>query len=159
MGGISSVRHWGFAGIIFGVWSYFAGQRYPLLTYGVWPIHAPLLQSENLSNLKVFYKGADVQGEVSLAFVKFENLGAAPIIGTPVGTPGERSSGFHRNPTGGKCADLGGECTEKWPNALSGRGLIGAIQNRFGTIGCRVEDSGTKRRICSPDSLCGTCYH
>ena len=80
-------KPWGFLGwlisILLGVWLFFAGQRNPLLTYAVWPIHAPIVQSQSFSDLKVLYKGAEVHGDISLATVLFENLGAAPIDGRP----------------------------------------------------------------------------
>ncbi|MFY9983891.1 MAG: hypothetical protein WAK31_03990 [Chthoniobacterales bacterium] len=80
-------KPWGFLGwliaILLTVWLFFAGQRNPLLTYAVWPIHAPIVQSQSFSDLKVLYKGVEVHGDISLASVEFKNLGAGPILGAP----------------------------------------------------------------------------
>ena len=80
-------KPWGFLGwlisILLGVWLFFAGQRNPLLTYAVWPVHAPIVRSQSFSDLKVLYKGAEVHGDISLASVEFQNLGAGPILGAP----------------------------------------------------------------------------
>ena len=77
---------WGLLGwvvsIALTIYFFYAGQEKPLLTYTVSPVHAPIVRSESFGDLKVFYKGAVVSGDISLASVQFENLGAGPILGT-----------------------------------------------------------------------------
>ena len=66
-------------GFAFGIWSHFASQQKPLLTYSISPVHGRIVRSGNLGDLKVLYKGDEVQGDISIAIVIFQNLGAAPI--------------------------------------------------------------------------------
>jgi len=77
----------GLGGFAFGVWSHFASQHNPLLKYGVYPVRGRIVRSENLSDLKVLYKGAEVPGDISVAYVVFQNIGTAAIENTDILTP------------------------------------------------------------------------
>jgi hypothetical protein len=54
-------------------------QPKPLLTYSVYPVRGRIVQSGTLGDLKVLYKGTEVQGDISIVYVVFQNTGSAPI--------------------------------------------------------------------------------
>jgi hypothetical protein len=62
-------------------------QQKPLLTYSVSPIRGRIVQSGTLSDLKVLYKETEVQGDISIVYVVFQNQGSTPIEKADILTP------------------------------------------------------------------------
>lgn len=77
----------GIGGLAFGIWSHFACQQKPLLTYGVSSVHGQIVRSGNLGDLKILYKEVEVQGDISIVYVVFQNLGTAAIERNDILTP------------------------------------------------------------------------
>ena len=80
-------KPWGFSGWLISIlltWYLFvAGQQKPLLKYGVFPVRSPIVRSQNVGDLKMSYRGTEVIGDISIAFVVFQNFGAGSIDGRP----------------------------------------------------------------------------
>lgn len=77
----------GVIGLVLAVIFYYAGQREPRLTYSVYPLRAPVVQTGKMSALKVLINGVEIQGDVTAAQIAIWNSGAAPIKSEDILTP------------------------------------------------------------------------
>ena len=66
---------------------YLASIREPLLTYYVHPVRVPVVQTGKMSDVKVLFKDAPIQGDLTVAQIEIWNSGKAPIKTDEILTP------------------------------------------------------------------------